>query len=94
MNLSSGKKFHAAKTQFIKENQANIKDVYKISSSIGVGSYGEVRKCLHKETKAQRAVKIINKNKMNKEETLKLEVEIAILRSMDHPNILSMYEFF
>ena len=26
-----------------------------------LGAYGEVRKCLHKETKALRAVKIINK---------------------------------
>lgn len=26
-----------------------------------IGAYGEVRKCLHKETKALRAVKIINK---------------------------------
>lgn len=26
-----------------------------------VGAYGEVRKCLNKETKALRAVKIINK---------------------------------
>jgi len=45
----------------VKENQGNIKDYYKISSCIGRGAYGEVRKCLNKNSKALRAVKIINK---------------------------------
>lgn len=48
-------------SSFIHENTGNIKEYYKISSCIGRGAYGEVRKCLHKETKALRAVKIINK---------------------------------
>lgn len=46
---------------FIHLNEGNIKTYYKISSCIGRGAYGEVRKCLSKETNALRAVKIINK---------------------------------
>lgn len=91
---------------FVKENQGNIKDFYKISSCIGkgkyhcdfltipVGAYGEVRKCLHKENKALRAVKIINKKYLADEEKKKLLDEINILKQLDHPNILKLYEFF
>jgi hypothetical protein len=71
---------------FIKENTGNIKDFYKISSCIGrgkfnhklnficllIGAYGEVRKCLHKETKALRAVKIINKKYLADEQSTNL----------------------
>ncbi len=33
-----------------------------------IGAYGEVRKCMSKETKAIRAVKIINKKYLEEEE--------------------------
>ena len=89
---------------FVKENTGNIKDFYKISKCIGrgklsripdsIGAYGEVRKCLHKETKALRAVKIINKKYLCEEEKAKLLNEIDILKALDHPNILKLYEFF
>jgi hypothetical protein len=73
-------------SMFIKENTGNIKDFYKISSCIGrgkfkdlikficclLGAYGEVRKCLHKETKALRAVKIINKKYLADEQSTNL----------------------
>ena len=90
---------------FVKENSGNIKDFYKISSCIGrgkshsfanffIGAYGEVRKCLHKETKALRAVKIINKKYLAENEKERLLGEINILKQLDHPNILKLYEFF
>lgn len=59
-----------------------------------LGAFGEVRKCLHKESKALRAVKIINKKSLAKEEKERLLGEISILRNLDHPNILKLYEFF
>ncbi len=68
-------------SSFIVEKHGNIKDSYKITSCIGrgklvmtkkIGAYGEVRKCQHKETKALRAVKIINKKCLEEEEKVKL----------------------
>lgn len=61
---------------------------------IFLGAYGEVRKCLHKETKALRAVKIINKKYLAENEKERLLGEINILKQLDHPNILKLYEFF
>ena len=59
-----------------------------------LGAYGEVRKCLSKETNSLRAVKIINKKYLEEEDKQKLLSEISILKHMDHPNILKLYEFF
>ena len=59
-----------------------------------LGAYGEVRKCLNKQSKALRAVKIINKLSLAQYDKEKLLNEIDILKQMDHPNILKLYEFF
>lgn len=59
-----------------------------------LGAFGEVRKCLHRETKALRAVKVVNKKSLNEEKQKKLINEITILKRLDHPNILKLYEFF
>lgn len=67
---------------------------FSLTCPISLGAYGEVRKCLNKETKALRAVKIINKKFLEEEEKKKLLGEISILKQMDHPNILKLYEFF
>lgn len=60
----------------------------------GIGAYGEVRKCLNKGSKALRAVKIINKQTLGEQDKEKLLNEIEILKTLDHPNILKLYEFF
>jgi serine/threonine protein kinase len=54
------------------------------------GAYGEVRKCQHKETKALRAVKIINKKLLEEEEKDKLLNEVHILRNMVNLTHLSL----
>lgn len=53
-----------------------------------------MRKCLSKETNALRAVKIINKKYLERTAEEQLLSEISILKQMDHPNILKLYEFF
>ena len=71
-----------------------MNSVYSPNNYPYLGAFGEVRKCLHKESKALRAVKIINKKSLAKEEKERLLGEISILRNLDHPNILKLYEFF
>lgn len=53
-----------------------------------------MQKCQHKETKAVRAVKIMKKDKINSSEQVRLRYEIDILKNLDHPNILRLYEVF
>jgi len=61
---------------------------------LGQGAFGEVRKCLHRDTKATRAVKLIKKESMSSEEEQSFKHEISILKKLDHPNILKLYEVF
>jgi len=61
---------------------------------LGSGAFGEVRMCVHRESGAQRAVKVLRKKEMDEEEKRMLFNEINILRELDHPNIIKMYEFF
>ena len=70
-----------------------IRDHYRIGKVLGSGAFGEVRLCLHKDTQVQRAVKVLRKNLLDEKEMDMLKNEISILKLMDHPNIVKMYEF-
>merc|ERR1712007_56197 len=59
---------------------------------LGEGSYGSVSKCTHKTTKAVRAVKLISKTQ--RKDLQRFKKEIAIMKVMDHPNILKLHETF
>jgi calcium-dependent protein kinase len=81
---------------FVQENLEDFFTVYHLSDVIlGRGPYSEARVCTHKRTQAVRAVKIIFKRGMN-ESALKdsLLQEVQILRTLDHPNIVRIYENF
>jgi calcium-dependent protein kinase len=59
-----------------------------------IGAFGKVLKCIHKITKEVRAVKVLNKTKMDEKEKTRLKYEIDILKNLDHPNIVRLYEIF
>lgn len=80
---------------FVKENTKKFEDVYKAGLELGVGSYGVVRKAVHRSTGIERAVKIFKKSEHTAEEDQEsLRLEIRILRDLDHPNIVRLHEFF
>lgn len=80
---------------FVKENENKFSDIYRLGKVVGTGTYGEVRVCFHRENNSKRAVKIIRKDLMTSEGLrANLDKEISILRSLDHPNIIRIYEFF
>mmetsp|Transcript_88888 Transcript_88888/g.252011 ORF Transcript_88888/g.252011 Transcript_88888/m.252011 type:complete len:494 (+) Transcript_88888:71-1552(+) len=80
-------------SQFIMCNRGKITDYYEIEKNkLGEGSYGSVSKARNKETCAARAIKSIPKSKMKNFEQFKRE--ISIMKLMDHPNIIKLYETF
>lgn len=79
---------------FVHEQKGKIKARYRILETIGRGSYGEVKKIQHKTTGALRAMKIIRKEDVTKEYMQSLINEIDILKQLDHPNIVRLYEFY
>ncbi|CAJ1370199.1 unnamed protein product [Effrenium voratum] len=79
--------------QFIIENTGKITDYYTLDKKkLGEGSYGSVCKATNISTKAIRAVKTISKSQMKNLERFKQE--IAIMKMMDHPNIIKLFESF
>jgi calcium-dependent protein kinase len=80
----------------IQQSDGDPYEYYEELKLLGEGSFGKVFKVSHKISKVVRAMKIINKAKasMGSEDEKALINEINILKSLDHPNILKVYEFF
>ncbi|XP_023616739.1 ribosomal protein S6 kinase alpha-1 isoform X3 [Myotis lucifugus] len=60
-------------------------DGYMVKETIGVGSYSVCKRCVHKATNMEYAVKVIDKSKRDPSE----EIEI-LLRYGQHPNIITL----
>mmetsp|Transcript_45608 Transcript_45608/g.52525 ORF Transcript_45608/g.52525 Transcript_45608/m.52525 type:complete len:475 (+) Transcript_45608:69-1493(+) len=83
------------KDQFIPTNDGKIQDFYdfgKNKETLGEGTYGMVRVATLKATGQKRAIKTIAKSKITKMERFKTEV--SIMRQLDHPNVIKLYETF
>ncbi|KAI6024081.1 hypothetical protein PISMIDRAFT_13212, partial [Pisolithus microcarpus 441] len=73
--------------------------LWKIGRTIGKGSSGRVRIARHVKTHQLAAVKIVSKstilnpvNKPSRHTFLNIEREIVIMKLIDHPNILRLYD--
>jgi len=68
---------------------------YKLDAHVlGEGAFGRVQKCQKKSTGEFRAVKIIDKLNMGDQERVRLKYEIDILKNLNHPNIVRLYEVY
>jgi calcium-dependent protein kinase len=79
---------------FVQKSAGTLRDIYKIGHVLGEGAFGEVRLCTHRDTKEKRAVKVLKKENMDKNEQQTMLNEINTLRSLDHPNIVKIFEYF
>ncbi|XP_042069165.1 ribosomal protein S6 kinase alpha-3 [Haplochromis burtoni] len=75
--------------QQLHRSTSQFADAYEIKEDIGVGSYSICKRCIHKGTGMEYAVKIINKSKRDPTE----EVEI-LLRYGQHPNIITLKDVY
>ena len=80
----------------VMEHQTSPWIYYKELLTLGSGTYGTVKKvCLIKNPLIVRAMKIIPKeNLMEGVDSSKLIDEISILKQLDHPNIMKIFECF
>ena len=67
---------------------------YVVESVIGKGAYGEVSLIKDKISNNTRAMKVIPKEICNTSNSASVVSEINMLKSLDHPNIIKMYEFY
>eukprot|EP00754_Rhynchopus_humris_P049617 Rhum_TRINITY_DN8497_c0_g1::Rhum_TRINITY_DN8497_c0_g1_i1::g.28243::m.28243/K07359/CAMKK2; calcium/calmodulin-dependent protein kinase kinase 2 len=76
---------------------------YRIITNIGQGAYGKVRLCVHNKSNQNYAVKFLSKEKLakkmaggnpnadSKEGIKQIREEIAIMKALQHPNIIQIY---
>jgi calcium-dependent protein kinase len=80
---------------FVTEKKGKLRDSYRIGNKLGDGAFGSVRKITHRVTGEVRAVKTIHKKNLRSEEERQTFFnEVSVLRALDHPNILKLYEFY
>ena len=72
----------------------NPREVYLRQKALGQGSFGTVYLVKHIQLHRYFAMKVIKKQKRNKDEEENLMNEINILRKLDHPNILKITDFY
>mgnify|MGYP000722134783 CR=1 FL=1 len=72
----------------------NIKDKYKIKSTLGKGSFASVKEAKDRVTKERFAVKVLSKKSIKDEDLQSMKVEIEILKKMDHPNIVKLHDVY
>uniref|UniRef100_A0A8C6PN49 non-specific serine/threonine protein kinase n=1 Tax=Nothobranchius furzeri TaxID=105023 RepID=A0A8C6PN49_NOTFU len=75
--------------QQLHRSTSQFSDTYDLKEDIGVGSYSLCKRCEHRGTGMEYAVKIINKTKRDPTE----EVEI-LLRYGQHPNIITLKDVY
>ena len=76
------------------EPEPKITD-FTISKELGAGSFGHVYLVTHKKTKANYAIKAIDKrNKSNIEEKPYFRREVEVMYKIHHPNVVKLYGHF
>ena len=81
--------------EFVTEKKGKLRDTYRIGNKLGDGAFGSVRKITHRITNENRAVKTIHKKNLRSEDERQTFFnEVSVLRVVDHPNILRLYEFY
>ena len=75
-------------------NNINFEDKYEIKEEIGEGHFAVVKKCINKNNNKEYAVKIIDKQKMEKKDIVLINQEKNYMKIIKHPNIVSLIEDF
>uniref|UniRef100_A0A0N4VFU5 non-specific serine/threonine protein kinase n=1 Tax=Enterobius vermicularis TaxID=51028 RepID=A0A0N4VFU5_ENTVE len=66
--------------------------LYDICKAIGKGNFAIVRLARHRIAKCKVAIKIVDKHRIDQENLMKVEREIRVLKTLDHPHIIKLYE--
>jgi calcium-dependent protein kinase len=96
MPIDSSDKIQIRPSTFILHKTNLIQQDYELGPILGSGAYGSVRTAVHKASGQERAIKTVKKEKLSKsmQSQGRFFAEIEILRQIDHPNILRLFEFY
>ncbi|KAL5284900.1 NUAK1 family protein [Megaselia abdita] len=85
----------AQNTVKINSNKKKLKQRFDILKKLGQGTYGKVQLAINKETGQEVAIKTIKKCKIESDgDLIRIRREVQIMSSVQHPNIIHIYEVF
>lgn len=67
---------------------------YRLDKTLGKGQTGLVKLGIHCVTNQKVAIKIINRSKLSESVLQKVEREIAIMKLIEHPHVLGLYDVY
>lgn len=70
------------------EDVRSFDEKYALTKKIGFGSFSEVYTGVDLDAKKEVAVKVVDVFRLNEQEQMRLEREVAIMRELAHENIL------
>ncbi|XP_073249315.1 MAP/microtubule affinity-regulating kinase 3-like isoform X7 [Porites lutea] len=86
----------SSRTTRNRSSTSNPEDVhigkYRLIKTIGKGNFAKVKLAKHVPTGKEVAIKIIDKTQLNPSSLQKLFREVRIMKFLDHPNIVKLYE--
>ena len=91
-NKENKSKLKIKSADFIEFKKYNIRDDYKFTSKLGSGAYGVVYQAKNRKNGNLRAVKAVRKKSLEDIEVFKNE--IAIMKTLDHPSIINLFEVY
>ncbi|CAH0486847.1 unnamed protein product [Peronospora farinosa] len=84
----------SSSTPSAQEGKGKVTDMYTLGKIIGSGSYSVVRESIHISSKRRFAIKCIKRADLSPDDDAAIQFEVAILHQMQHPNIMTLEEFF
>lgn len=84
----------AIELNMVTQKKGKITKDYQVLNLLGKGGFGEVKKVIHRLTGDIRAMKIIKRDSVDETYLNNLNNEIKILKILDHPNIVNLYEIY
>ncbi|KAI9988271.1 hypothetical protein PInf_021669 [Phytophthora infestans] len=76
------------------EGGKRFADVYTLGKELGAGTFSVVREATHKTTGERFAIKCIKRAQLSADDLEALVAEVKILREMQHPHIVKLYDVF
>jgi 5'-AMP-activated protein kinase catalytic alpha subunit len=93
MNIEQNSKKEQDKIIYKPNNKNNKIGNYEIIKTLGEGTFGKVKLAIHIPTNEKVAIKILEKSRIEDNEDLEcINREITFLKTLNHINIISLYE--
>ncbi|XP_060583686.1 serine/threonine-protein kinase BRSK2-like [Ruditapes philippinarum] len=85
---------HHHRVNSLRDREDQYVGPYKLEKTLGKGQTGLVKLGVHCVTGKRVAIKIVNREKLSESVLMKVEREIAIMKLIEHPHVLGLFDVY